>query len=76
MVVEAGGREIEGLASTYADAPAGAVCALFGSTEHLEVAVNGGSAAAALGLGRGIAGARPAPRVIAFPAYGQLRSHA
>jgi S-adenosylmethionine hydrolase len=37
----------------YGDAPAGALCALFGSTDHLEVAVNGGSAAERLGLGRG-----------------------
>ena len=31
----------------------GEVCALFGSTEHLEIAVNGGSAAARLALARG-----------------------
>ena len=38
---------------TYAEAGAGEVCALFGSTDHLEIAANGGSAADALGLGRG-----------------------
>jgi hypothetical protein len=39
--------------STYADADAGALCALFGSTDHLEIAVNGGNAAETLALGRG-----------------------
>ena len=41
--------------STYADAAAGEVCALFGSTDHLEIAANGASAAAALALARGAA---------------------
>jgi S-adenosylmethionine hydrolase len=53
--VEADGRAIGDLVRAYADAPAGAVCALVSSTGHLEVAVHGGSAAAALGLGRGSA---------------------
>ena len=39
--------------ATYADAEPGAVCALFGSSDHLEVAVNGGSAAERLSLARG-----------------------
>ena len=39
--------------STYADADAGEICALFGSTDHLEIAASGGSAATALNLGRG-----------------------
>jgi S-adenosylmethionine hydrolase len=39
--------------STYADATAGEICALFGSTDHLEVAANGASAAEALDLRRG-----------------------
>lgn len=47
------GREVGRLVATYADAAAGEPCALFGSTDHLEVALNAGSAAAALGLGRG-----------------------
>lgn len=38
---------------TYADAAEGEVCALFGSSGHLEIAVNRGSAAERLGLGRG-----------------------
>lgn len=47
------GRAVERLVATYAEAGNGDVCALFGSTDHLEVAVNGGSAARTLGLGRG-----------------------
>jgi S-adenosylmethionine hydrolase len=49
------GHPIAGVVATYADIRAGEVCGLFGSTEHLEFAVNGGSAAAALGAGRGAA---------------------
>lgn len=41
------------IVATYADAAGGEVCALFGSTDHLEVAVNAGSAAEQLGLTRG-----------------------
>lgn len=48
-----GGTEIPRVVATYADAPPGELCALFGSTDHLEVAINAGDAAAALGLGRG-----------------------
>jgi S-adenosyl-L-methionine hydrolase (adenosine-forming) len=51
--VEAGTHHVEGLVSTYADAPPDAVCAVFGSTDHLEIACNGGSAHERLGLGRG-----------------------
>ncbi|MES1254158.1 MAG: SAM-dependent chlorinase/fluorinase [Acidobacteriota bacterium] len=43
------------LVATYADVAAGELCALVGSTGHLEVAVNGASAALRLGLGRGAA---------------------
>jgi S-adenosyl-L-methionine hydrolase (adenosine-forming) len=39
--------------STYADALGGELCALFGSTDHLEIASNGASAAAELALQRG-----------------------
>ena len=39
--------------ATYADAASGEVCALFGSTDHLEIAVNAGSASDRLSLGRG-----------------------
>jgi S-adenosylmethionine hydrolase len=41
------------LVATYADANPGALCALVGSTSHLEIAVNGGSAAARLKVSRG-----------------------
>jgi len=41
--------------STYADVADGEVCALFGSTDHLEIAANGASAALRLDLGRGAA---------------------
>ena len=47
------GRPIAGVVATYADIREGEVCALFGSTEHLELAVNGGSAATALDAARG-----------------------
>lgn len=46
-------RPVARLVSTYADADAGSVCALFGSTDHLEIAVSGGSAADRLGVARG-----------------------
>ena len=39
--------------ATYAEAAAGEVCALFGSTDHLEIAVNAGSASDRLNLSRG-----------------------
>jgi S-adenosyl-L-methionine hydrolase (adenosine-forming) len=48
-------RPVARLVSTYSDADAGIVCALFGSTDHLEIAVSGGSAADRLGLTRGAA---------------------
>jgi S-adenosyl-L-methionine hydrolase (adenosine-forming) len=53
LMITAGDREIPRLVATYAEAPAGELCALFGSTDHLEIAVNAGDAAQALGLGRG-----------------------
>lgn len=53
IAVEVGGKDIPRIVATYADAPAGELCALFGSTDHLEIAVNAGDAAAALQLTRG-----------------------
>jgi S-adenosylmethionine hydrolase len=53
--VRAGGRDVPRIVATYTDAPLGELCALFGSTDHLEIAVNGGDAAAVLGLSRGAA---------------------
>jgi S-adenosylmethionine hydrolase len=46
-------HDVARVVNTYAEAPLRSVCALFGSTDHLEVAVNGGSAAETLGLTRG-----------------------
>ncbi len=51
--IAVGGHDVPRLVDTYADVPAGALCALFGSSERLEIAVSGGSAAAILGLGVG-----------------------
>jgi S-adenosylmethionine hydrolase len=51
--VTAGTRQIPRVVSTYADAAPGDVIALFGSTDHLEIAANGSSAAATLALDRG-----------------------
>jgi len=41
------------LVKTYSDIQSGLPGALFGSTGHLEIAVNGGSAGISLGAGRG-----------------------
>ena len=51
--VTAGTQDIPRVVATYAEAPAGQLCALFGSTDHLEIAVNAGDAAALLKLTRG-----------------------
>lgn len=45
VVIEAGGRPIDRLVATYAEIAKGDVCALFGSTDHLELASQSGSAA-------------------------------
>jgi hypothetical protein len=50
-----GEHAVARVVSTYADAAADEVCALFGSTDHLEIACNGASAADTLRLGRGAA---------------------
>ena len=47
------GHTVAGVVATYADIRAGEVCGLFGSSDHLEFAVNGGSAAQTLGVSRG-----------------------
>jgi S-adenosylmethionine hydrolase len=46
-------QDIGPLAGTYADAPPDAACALIGSSDRLEIAVNGGSAAKRFGVVRG-----------------------
>lgn len=51
--VHIGSHVVSKVVSTYADAANGEVCALFGSTDHLEVAANGANAAARLALERG-----------------------
>jgi S-adenosylmethionine hydrolase len=55
LEIRVGSHDVGRLVNTYAEAAAGEICALFGSTDHLEVAENGGSAAARLGLSRGAA---------------------
>ena len=53
--IAAGGHPVARLVTTYAEAGDGSMCALFGSSDHLEIAVAGGSAAERLGLRRGAA---------------------
>jgi S-adenosylmethionine hydrolase len=53
LSIRVGDRQVSRVVSTYADAASGELTALFGSSDHLEVAVNGGSAAEALAAGRG-----------------------
>jgi S-adenosylmethionine hydrolase len=55
LVITAGGQEIPRLVSTYEEVQGNEACALFGSSDHLEIASNAGSAADRLGLGRGAA---------------------
>ena len=51
--VDVGSSRVSRIVATYADAEPGALCALVGSSDHLEIAVSGGSAFEALGAGRG-----------------------
>ena len=51
--IVAHGTPIARLVATYAEIQPGEVCALFGSTDHLELAANSGSAALTLSLSRG-----------------------
>lgn len=51
--VKVEGKELSGLSRTYSDVAAGQPLILFGSSDLLEVAVNGGSAAAVLGIAVG-----------------------
>jgi S-adenosyl-L-methionine hydrolase (adenosine-forming) len=53
VALSVAGHPVAGVVATYADIHPGEVCALFGSSEHIEFAVNGGSAAAALGVAKG-----------------------
>jgi S-adenosylmethionine hydrolase len=51
--VTIGSAIIEGISRFYAERPVGSLLALIGSSDRLEVAVNGGNAAERLGLGIG-----------------------
>ena len=51
--IRIGRHQVARVVTTYADAPPGEICALFGSTDHLEISANGASAAEALDLRRG-----------------------
>jgi S-adenosylmethionine hydrolase len=53
LEIAIGGHVVSRVVSTYADAAPGELCALFGSTDHLEIAANGSSAARELDLDRG-----------------------
>ena len=55
LQIAAGSAVVGKLVATYSEMHAGEVCALFGSTDHLEIAANSGSAAQMLGLERGAA---------------------
>ena len=51
--IDAAGHLIAEVVDTYTEAETGSACALFGSTDHLEIAIAGGTAAERLGLSRG-----------------------
>jgi S-adenosylmethionine hydrolase len=51
--IVAGSHPVGRLVATYAEIQPGEICALFGSTDHLELAANAGSAASLLALAPG-----------------------
>jgi hypothetical protein len=51
--IEVGGHTVGRLVETYADIAADEVCALFGSTDHLEIAANAASAVERMGIDQG-----------------------
>lgn len=53
VVIQIAGRDITRVLSTYAEAAPGELFALFGSSDHLELALNGASAAAFTSATRG-----------------------
>ena len=53
IAIDAGGQRISRVVATYAELPAEGVGALFGSTDHLELAAPSSSAAERLALARG-----------------------
>ena len=55
MIIHIGPLQISKVVSHYAESLPNELCALFGSTDHLEIAANGASAAARTGARRGTA---------------------
>ena len=53
LLVRVAGREIRGLAYTYAEKEAGELLSLLGSSSRLEISISGASAAAELAVSRG-----------------------
>lgn len=53
VVILAGGKPVDRIVATYAEIGQGEVCALFGSTDHLEFAAQAGSASELRGLSLG-----------------------
>src|SRR5213596_733449 len=51
LQIHVGSHQVAKVVSTFADAAPGELCALVGSSDHLEIAANGSSAAAVLDLG-------------------------
>ena len=51
--LDIGSHRVERVVATYAEIGDGEVCALFGSTDHLELAANSSSAAESLQVKRG-----------------------
>jgi len=50
FTIEFRGESVQRLHTSYQDAPVGEIVALFGSTGHLEIAINQGNASSLLGL--------------------------
>lgn len=50
FIIEFRGESINGISNSYQEVPIGEIVALFGSTGHLEIAINQGNAASLLGL--------------------------
>lgn len=53
LVIAVGDRSVDRVVSTFSEIAVGEVCALFGSTDHLELATQAASAADVLGVGVG-----------------------
>jgi S-adenosylmethionine hydrolase len=50
FVIECRGEQLEKISTSYLDVPEGDIVALFGTTGHLEIAINQGNASGLLGL--------------------------